>query len=236
MKIAHFLNAKPWFSGVFICQSKNVHYISRIKLYAMKVKYIRVSTEEQNTARQEANSKSFSKNYIDRVSGSVPFNERREAKKLIGDIEAGLVTEIHINSIDRMGRSILNILEVLEYFNQKNVNLFVENIGMFSMIDNKPNPSFKMIVSVLGNVGEMERLNMLERQRQGIELAKLKGTYKGRLYGTKITEDEILAKYKIVVRELKRGESLRRAAKLGGCSLGTAQKVKSLIGSEYETV
>lgn len=195
----------------------------------MKVKYIRVSTEEQNTGRQEVNAKSFSKIYIDRVSGSIPFAERKEAKRLIADIEAGLVKEIHLNSIDRMGRSILNILEVLEYFNQKNINLFVENIGMFSMIDSKPNPSFKMIVSVLGNVGEMERLNMLERQRQGIELAKLKGTYKGRLYGTKITEDEILAKYKSVVRELKRGESLRRAAKIGGCSLGTTQKIKAIL-------
>ncbi|OYQ46075.1 transposase [Flavobacterium cyanobacteriorum] len=202
----------------------------------MQVKYIRVSTEEQNTGRQEVNSKSFSKIYIDRISGSIPFAERKEAKRLIADIEAGLVTEIHLSSIDRMGRSILNILEVLEYFNQKNINLFVENIGMFSMIDNKPNPSFKMIVSVLGNVGEMERLNMLERQRQGIELAKLKGTYKGRLFGTKITEDEILAKYKSVVRELKRGESLRRAAKIGGCSLGTTQKIKAILDKKNETV
>lgn len=202
----------------------------------MQVKYIRVSTEEQNTGRQEVNSKSFSKIYIDRVSGSIPFAERKEAKRLIADIEAGLVTEVHLNSIDRMGRSILNILEVLEYFNHKNINLFVENIGMFSMIDSKPNPSFKMIVSVLGNVGEMERLNMLERQRQGIELAKLKGTYKGRLYGTKITEDEVLAKYKTVVRELKRGESLRRAAKIGGCSLGTTQKIKSILDKKHEAV
>ena len=199
----------------------------------MKVKYIRVSTEEQNTGRQEINSKSFSKIYTDRISGSIPFSERKEAKRLIADIEAGLITEVHLNSIDRMGRSILNILEVLEYFNQKSINLFVENIGMYSMIDNKPNPSFKMIVCVLGNVGEMERVNMLERQRQGIELAKLKGTYKGRLHGTKISEDEILAKYKSVVRELKRGESLRRAAKIGGCSLGTTQKIKAILDKQH---
>ena len=44
-----------------------------------------------------------------------------------------------------------------------------------------------------------------------------------------MTNEEILAKYKSVVRELKNGESLRRAAKIGGCSLGTAQKVQRLI-------
>lgn len=201
-----------------------------------KVKYIRVSTTEQNTGRQEVNAELFSKIYTDRISGSIQFTERKEAKKLLADIEAGYVTEIHINSICRLGRSILDILTVLEYFNHKNINLFVENIGMFSMIANKPNPSFKMIVSVLGNVGEMERMTMLERQKQGIELAKLKGVYKGRLLGTKITDEEILTKYKTVVKELRNGESLRRASKIGGCSLGTTQKIKSILDNRHATV
>ena len=194
-----------------------------------KVKYIRVSTEEQNIGRQEINAKDFSKTYVDRVSGSVKFSDRKEAKKLLADIEAGIVTEVHILSVDRIGRNIIDILTMVEFFNNKSIKLFVENIGMFSLIENKPNPSFKMIVSVLGNVAEMERINMLERQRQGIELAKGKGTYKGRLYGSRMSDDEVLQKYKIVVRELKNGESLRRASKIGGCSLGTAQKIQRLI-------
>lgn len=194
-----------------------------------KVKYIRVSTEEQNTGRQERNAKEFFKIYIDKTSGSIQFTERKGAKKLLNDIDSGIVTEIHISSIDRLGRNIIDILTMVEFFNQKSINLFVENIGMFSLIDNKPNSSFKMIVSVLGNVAEMERLNMLERQKQGIELAKAKGTYKGRLYGTRMSDNEVLIKYKSVVRELKNGESLRRASKIGGCSLGTAQKIQRLL-------
>jgi DNA invertase Pin-like site-specific DNA recombinase len=194
-----------------------------------KVKYIRVSTEEQNTSRQEVNSKDFSKTYIDIVSGSVKFSERKEAKKLLADIEAGVITEVHISSVDRIGRNIIDILTMVELFNQKSIKLFVENIGMYSLIENKPNPSFNMIICVLGNVAEMERINMLERQRQGIELAKAKGTYKGRLYGSRMSDDEVLQKYKIVVRELKNGESLRRASKIGGCSLGTAQKIQRLM-------
>ena len=194
-----------------------------------KVKYIRVSTEEQNTGRQEINAREFSKTYIDKISGAIQFTERKEAKKLLTDIENGTINEIHIASIDRLGRNIIDILTMVELFNQKSINLFVENIGMFSLIDNKPNPSFKMIVSVLGNVAEMERNNMLERQRQGIELAKTKGKYTGRLYGTKMTNEEILTKYKSVARELKNGESLRRASKIGGCSLGTAQKIQKIL-------
>ena len=194
-----------------------------------KVKYIRVSSQEQNTARQEVNGKEFSKIYLDKISGSVKFSERKEGKKLMTDIEIGKVTEIHIGAIDRLGRNILDILTMIEYFNLKSVNLFIENIGMYSLIDKKPNSSFKMIISVLGNVAEMERDNMLERQRQGIELAKLNGKYTGRLYGSIMTDEEFIKKYKAVAKELKNGESLRRAAKIGGCSLGTAQKVQRII-------
>jgi DNA invertase Pin-like site-specific DNA recombinase len=194
-----------------------------------KVKYIRVSTLEQNTSRQEINSGEFSKVYIEKASGAIKFNERFEGAKLLVDIENGNITEIHIASLDRLGRSILDLLTIIEYFNSKSINLFVENIGMFSMINDKPNPTFKMIASVLGNVAEMERDNMLERQRAGIELAKLQGKYKGRLYGSRMTDEEFLKKYKKVEVELCNGESLRRAAKLGGVSLGVAQKVKRLM-------
>ena len=197
-----------------------------------KVKYIRVSTEEQNTGRQEVNAKEFSKIYIDKTSGSIKFSERKEASKLLTDIEKGLVSEIHISSICRLGRSIIDILVMVEFFNQKEIKLYVENLGMFSLIDGKPNQSFKLIVSVLGNVAELERTNLLERQRQGIELAKAKGIYKGRLFGSKVSDDDILGKYKAVVKELKNGESLRRASKIGGCSLGTAQKIQRLLGEQ----
>lgn len=195
----------------------------------MKAKYIRVSTLDQNTERQQVNSDKFQSVYIDKISGAIPFFERPQGKKLTKDITNSKVDEVHISSIDRMGRNILDILTVSEFFNQNNVNLYVENIGMYSLVDGKPNPIFKMIISVLGNVAEMERTNMLERQRQGIEIAKAKGKYKGRLYGAVMNDEEFLKKYKKVKQELENGESLRRAAKLGECSLGTAQKVKRLI-------
>ncbi|GAA4230605.1 recombinase family protein [Postechiella marina] len=197
----------------------------------MKVKYIRVSTLDQNIARQKTNSDKFQSVYVDKISGAIPFYKRPQGKKLTNDIINNKVDEVHISSIDRMGRNILDILTVSEFFNQNGVNLYVENIGMYSMVDSKPNPIFKMIISVLGNVAEMERTNMLERQRQGIEIAKAKGKYKGRLYGVAMSDDEFLIKYKKVKQELENGESLRRAAKLGECSLGTAQKVKRLISS-----
>jgi len=194
-----------------------------------KVKYIRVSTEEQNINRQGQNAKDFFRVYIDRVSGAISFSDRKEARKLLRDIDAGTVSEVHISSIDRLGRNILDILTVIERLNEKSVTLFVENIGMYSKIDSKPNPVFKMIVSVLGNVAEMEREYLRERQKQGIDIAKAKGIYTGRLYGSKMTDEQLIAKYRVAVKELESGQSLRRAALLGGCSLGTAQKIRRVI-------
>lgn len=195
----------------------------------MKAKYIRVSTEEQNIGRQELNSKNFDKIFIDKVSGAIPFTERKEASKLMNEISNGTITEVSVNSIDRLGRNILDILTVIESFNQHNVNLFVENIGMYSLINNTQNPTFKMVISVLGNVAEMERNTMLERQKQGIELAKAKGVYTGRLFGTKMSDVQLLEKYKKVVKELNNGQSLRRSALIGECSLATAQKIQKIL-------
>jgi DNA invertase Pin-like site-specific DNA recombinase len=194
-----------------------------------KVKYVRTSTEDQNTSRQETNSDSFDKVYIDRCSGATEMRERKEGKKLLKAIEAGTVKEVHCSSIDRLGRNLLDVLTMLDLFTKSHVNLFVENIGMFSMINDKPNSTFKLILTVLSNVAEMEREFILERQRQGIEVAKAKGTYKGRMSGTKMGDRELLDKYKTLVIELKKGESLRRAARLGECSLGTAQRVQKLL-------
>jgi len=195
----------------------------------MIVKYVRVSTLEQNEARQKTNSSSFDKIYEEKVSGSLSFFERKIAKQLIIEIEKGKINEIHISSIDRLGRDILDILKVVKFLTDKQINLFVENIGMYSLINGKSNSSFKMIISVLGNVAEMERSNMLERQKEGIQIAKANGKYKGRLYGSHISDEDFLLKYKKVKKELENGESLRRAALIGGVSIGTAQKVKRLI-------
>ena len=195
----------------------------------MKVKYIRVSTAEQNTARQESNNNNFDKVFIDKVSGAIDFQERPSGRKIYDLVKTGKITEIHVQSIDRLGRNIIGILTICEFLTDYKVNLFVENIGMFSMINDQPNNSFKMIVSVLGNVAEMERKSMLERQKEGIRVAKALGKYNGRLLGTKMKNEDLLKKYSKVVTELNNGESLRRAAKLGSCSLGTVQRVKAAM-------
>ncbi|MCT3922544.1 recombinase family protein [Elizabethkingia anophelis] len=195
----------------------------------MKARYIRVSTGNQNTERQLEKNHPNEKLYIDIVSGAVPFKEREQGNKLIQDIEADSIKYISVHSIDRLGRNLFDILATLELLNEKKVTLKVDNLGIESLVNNKPNSAFKLIISVMANIAEMERETMLERQKEGIKIAIAKGVYKGRVKGSKESDEQVLAKYKEVVKHLKRGQSLRDIAKLCNVSLGTVQKVKKVL-------
>lgn len=195
----------------------------------MKARYIRVSTGNQNTGRQLQKSHPNEKLYIDIISGATPFSKRPEGEKLLKDIGAGLIDYISVHSIDRLGRNLFDILTTLELLNEKKIVLKVDNLGIESLVNDKPNSAFKLIISVIGNIAEMERDSLLERQREGIAIAKAKGVYKGRELGSKETDEEVLDKYKEVVKYIKKGQSLRNTAKLCSVSLGTVQKVKKIL-------
>lgn len=198
----------------------------------MKARYNRISTANQKLERQLAKQNQGEVLYNDIVSGSVAFKDRLKGKELIEAIKSGAINYISVSSIDRLGRNLMDILSTLEFCNNNSVTIKVDNLGIESMVNGKPNQVFKLIISVLGNVAEMERDNILERQREGIAIAKAKGTYKGRVKGSVESDSEVLTKYKEVVKYLKQKQSLRNTAKLSGVSLATTQKVKRILASQ----
>lgn len=195
----------------------------------MKGRYIRVSTVGQKTGRQEEKSLKDEVVYIDVVSGSVPFSEREKGKELKNYIIQGNIKYISVSSIDRLGRNLYDILTTLEFFKENGVVLKVDNLGIESLINGKENSAFKLIISVMANIAEMERETILERQKGGILLAKLKGTYKGREKGTVESDDVFLSKHREVVKNLRKGNSIRDISKICNVSVGTVQKVKKKL-------
>jgi len=192
----------------------------------MKAHYIRVSTVEQNTQRQtQING---AKQYLDKISGTIPLFERPQGKKLFSDIELGEISEVYVHSIDRLGRNTLDILSTINYLNDKGVCLVSEKEGIRTLIDGKENLTSKLIVNILATLSEFENNIRRERQLEGIAIAKLKGVYTGRTRGTKLSNDKFLEKHKSVLNELNNGESIRRVARLCNVSTGTVQKVKEL--------
>ena len=196
----------------------------------MRARYIRVSTGAQNIARQEEKQAKDEKVYIDIVSGSVPFTDREQGKELIKAIENSEINYISVSSIDRLGRNLYDILTTLEFFKENGVITKVDNLGLESLINGRENQAFKLIISVMANIAELERETILERQREGIALAKAKGVYKGREKGSMESNDDFLFKYKEVIKNLKKGNSIRDTAKICLVSIGTVQKVKNKIG------
>ena len=202
----------------------------------MKARYNRISTANQNLERQLAKQNPDEVLYNDVVSGSIAFSERTKGNELISDIEAGKINYVVVSSIDRLGRNLFDIVNTLEYFNKKNVVLRVDNLGLESMVMGKVNATFNLIISVMANVAQMERETLLERQREGIAIAKANGVYNGRVKGTTETDAEVLAKYKDVVKFLKMGKSLRDTVSRCNVSLGTVQKVKQILKNKNEVV
>lgn len=195
----------------------------------MKARYIRVSTGNQKIARQEERKATDEILFTDIISGSVPFDERPEGLKLLNAVKEGQINYISVSSIDRLGRNLFDILKTLEFLKSCQVVLKVDNLGIESLVNGKENQAFKLIISVMANIAEMEREAISERQREGIALAKAKGIYKGREKGAVETKEAFLERHKEVVKSLRKGNSMRDTAKICGVSLGTVGKVKKIV-------
>lgn len=138
----------------------------------MKVAYVRVSTIEQNEARQvEAlEKKGIDKWYIEKVSGK--DTNRPKLQEMLEYVREG--DTIYIHDFSRLARSTKDLLEIIEKLNNKKVHL----------ISNKENldtstPTGKLMLTMIGAINEFERQNLLERQREGIAIAKEQGKFKG---------------------------------------------------------
>ncbi|MCI2105474.1 MAG: recombinase family protein [Intestinimonas sp.] len=139
----------------------------------MKIGYIRVSTQEQNTIRQEVLMAELGVDelYVDRASGK--NTDRPELKKMMGYVRRG--DTVIVESISRFARNTRDLLELVEQLAAGGV----EFISKKEAIDTAT-PTGKFMLTVFGAVAELERDYILQRQREGIAIAKKQGKYRGR--------------------------------------------------------
>ncbi len=139
----------------------------------MKIGYVRVSTQEQNTIRQEVLMAELGVDdvYIDRISGKSA--DRPELKRLMAYVRQG--DTVIVESISRFARNTRDLLELVERLTTKGV----EFVSKKEAIDTAT-PSGKFMLTVFGAVAELEREYILQRQKEGIAIAKAQGVYKGR--------------------------------------------------------
>lgn len=197
----------------------------------MNILYVRVSTIDQKTDRQRVNEKDYDLLVEDQCSGAVPFFERNGGRKIKDLVDKAAIVCLTVWQIDRLGRDLRDILNTIHYFNQKRVPIHFICQGLRTLDENgQENVISKMMISVLGIVGQMQRDQIRENQMQGIKLAKLKGVYMGRKSGSKEDVLKFLSKEKNkkALEYLKKGYKSVEIAKILNININTITKIKKL--------
>jgi len=220
------------FKGFCTKTKNNTIFVRTLKLEQMKMKvnYQRCSTKEQNNARQEI--KGMDATFTDFCSGSIEFKKREKASKLIKLIEDGKVDEIHIDSLDRLGRNTIDLLNTINYLTEKKVCVISAKEGLRTLVDGVESPLSKMMVGILSTLAEFELSRIKGRSMDGIAIAKERGAYKGNgnvRVAESIGEFMSKASTKLIKKHLSQGYSLRATAKLSDCSTGKVMKVKKYL-------
>lgn len=139
----------------------------------MKIAYVRVSSADQNEARQVEALKKYDieKWFVEKVSGK--DMNRPELQRLLEFAREG--DTVYVKDFSRLARSTKDLLELVERFKEKNIHL----VSLKESLDTST-ATGKLMLTMIAAINEFERENILERQREGIALAKQRGAYKGR--------------------------------------------------------
>lgn len=138
--------------------------------------YIRVSSKDQNTIRQEVKAKEMNLPkdhiFIEKISGK-NTTDRPALNNLMGILKNG--DKLIVDSISRFARNTKDLIELVEQLNTKGVDF----ISLKEAIDTTT-PTGMFMLTIFGAVAQLEREYIKDRQAEGIEIAKMEGKFKGR--------------------------------------------------------
>ncbi|MDX7594949.1 MULTISPECIES: recombinase family protein [Aeromonas] len=133
--------------------------------------YARVSTTGQSLEQQLTALAGCEKVFNEKVSGSK--TDRPQLQAMLEFVRSGDV--LKVTKLDRLARNTRHLLEITDQLHAKGVTLQIQNLGI-----DTATPTGKLMLTMIGAIATFEREIMLERQAEGIALAKAKGVYKGR--------------------------------------------------------
>ncbi|MEI8085826.1 MAG: recombinase family protein [Paludibacter sp.] len=199
--------------------------------------YSRVSstTDRQSTERQVLDLKSFAlkndfkvcKVFEEKISGAKKNEERNILIECVDYCVSKNIDCLLTSELSRIGRSTLQVLKTLDTLHTNKVNVYVQNLGLNTLNDNKEiNPLASIIITVLAEMSSIERTNIQFRLNSGRQNYIDKGGKLGRKIGSEKSLEKLKEEYKDVLALLKRGYSIRNTAKLSGNSISTIQRMK----------
>lgn len=205
---------------------------------ANAVIYARVSSvsDRQDTARQiqdltrYANAQEIEVVSIfeEHISGAKKNEERQVLTDCLEYCTANPVNYLLLSELSRLGRSTLQVLRSLEILHEAKVSVYIQNLGLYTLqTDGKVNPIVSILITILAEMSNIERSNIVYRLNSGRANYIAKGGKLGRKVGSTKTEEKKREEYKEVIQLLKKGYSIRNIAKLQGLGISTVQRIKN---------
>jgi DNA invertase Pin-like site-specific DNA recombinase len=185
-----------------------------------RIGYARVSTEGQELTVQLEQLEAAGVEKIFREKASGAKEDRPQLATLLEYVREG--DTVIVCKLDRIARSTRHLLEIVEMLDRKKVAFQVLNINL-----DTTSPTGKLMLSMLAAIGQFEREMMLERQREGIRIAKAEGAYKGRRPTARCKGDQVLAL-------LAQGKTKQAAADEAGISIASVYRIAKGATDELE--
>ena len=199
--------------------------------------YARVSStnDRQSTDRQVSDLNGYAskndinvvKTFEEHISGA----KRNEERPVLCELDYCIKNKVDIlliSELSRLGRNVDEVLANVKRCKDNNLNIYFqkENLSIFQA-DGTKNPFLNIFISVLGTCAEMERENIKFRLNSGRAKYIADGGKLGRKEGYRKPKEQKEVEYKEVIKELKKGTSVRRTAKLCDVSVSTVQRIKA---------
>ena len=168
--------------------------------------------------------------FEEHISGAKKNEERQVLTDCLEYCTTNSVHYLLLSELSRLGRSTLQVLRSLEVLHEAKVSVYIQNLGLYTLQpDGKVNPIVSILITILAEMSNIERSNIVYRLNSGRSNYIAKGGKLGRKTGSIKTEEKKREEYKEVIQLLKKGYSVRNVAKLQGIGISTVQRVKNIF-------
>lgn len=202
--------------------------------------YARVSSvsDRQDTSRQIEDLRKYANlrdievvaTFEEHISGAKKNEERQVLTDCLEYCTTNSVHYLLLSELSRLGRSTLQVLRSLEVLHEAKVSVYIQNLGLYTLQpDGQVNPIVSILITILAEMSNIERSNIVYRLNSGRSNYIAKGGKLGRKTGSIKTEEKKREEYKEVIQLLKKGYSVRNVAKLQGIGISTVQRVKNIF-------
>ena len=202
--------------------------------------YARVSStsNRQNTDRQVSDLTTYAVGlkyevcqiFKEHISGAKKNQDRPVLQECMEYCKQNCVDILLVSELSRLGRNAFEVLACVNELLDGGINLFMqkEQITLLDR-DGKPSMIAPVMIAILSTCAELERDNIQYRLKSGYNNYRENGGRVGRKPGTVKSVEKIKEEYREVIRDLQKGESIRRTAKLNDVSVSTVQRIKKLF-------